>query len=120
MGEFRQFWDAVRESEWVRERERTEKATRTPIPAIAVINTPNTNSCCHPPRSPESTGSRPHPGFGNALMHSVMLRSRSRYTFSSGTSGGTVATAGAPSPTVSAIAATNAPTVLDQPVTPPS
>ena len=78
---------------------------RVPIPAIAVINTPNTRSCCHPPRSPASTGSRPHPGFGSALMHSFTPRSRSRYTFSSIGAGGTVADTGAPGPTISATTA---------------
>ena len=90
----------------LRSRERMAKATRTPIAAIADINTPNTRNCCHPPRSPESTGSRPQPGFGIALMHSVTLRSRSRYTLSSVASGGIVADAGAPDPTPISTAAT--------------
>lgn len=65
-----------------------------PIPAMATRMMPNNASCMAPPRSPDVVGSRPHPGLGIALMHSLTSRSRSMKSLvTGGAGGGVVATA---------------------------
>ncbi len=63
---------------------------RVPIPAIATRMMPNNAICIAPPRSPDDVGSRPHPGFGIALMHSLTSRSRSMKSLVTGGAGGGV------------------------------
>ena len=58
------------------------------------IRTPNNAICIAPPRSPDDVGSRPQPGLGIALMHSLTSRSRSMKSLvTGGASGGVVAEA---------------------------
>lgn len=63
---------------------------RVPIPAMATRMMPNSAICIAPPRSPDDVGSRPHPGLGIALMHSLTSRSRSMKSFVTGGAGGGV------------------------------
>jgi len=56
------------------------------------MRTPNSAICIAPPRSPDDVGSRPQPGLGIALMHSLTSRSRSMKSLvTGGASGGVVA-----------------------------
>jgi len=75
------------------------------MPAMATRMMPNSASCIAPPRSPEDVGSRPHPGLGIALMHSLTSRSRSKKSFVTGGAGGggVVAEALEPNPASGAI-----------------
>ena len=71
------------------------------------IRTPNNAICIAPPRSPDDGGSRPHPGFGIALMHSLTSRSRSMKSLvTGGASGGVVAEAFDPAAASGVIAMT--------------